>query len=183
MLSDQNRLYKKQTTLILFTYIHILNSQNSYIELMDVYLCGVNKKTWFEKIHTKFRIKGRDCTLISYSWVVGTRFLCYSLYILHFWNEFKFKKKNKYYVKDCIPWEGEWHGQIAVWKAPFSPDAEEFLPECRLGQGKPDYQRLLELVKRDLMKDFPSGPVVKIHLEMQVMHRFRELRSHMPQSN
>ena len=78
--------------------------------------------------------------------MVGTWFLCYSLYKLHFWNEFKFKKKKKYYVKDCIPWEGEWHGQISVWKALFGPYAEEFLPEWRLGQGKPDYWRLLELV-------------------------------------
>ena len=39
------------------------------------------------------------------------------------------------------------------------------------------------MVKRDLMRDFPGDPVVKIHLEMQAMHRFRELRSHVPQSN
>ena len=39
------------------------------------------------------------------------------------------------------------------------------------------------MVKRDLMRDFPGGPVVKIHLEMQAMHSIRELRSYMPQSN
>lgn len=45
----------------------------------------------------------------------------------------EFKKKNKYYVKDCIPWEGEWRVRFLFGK-PFGPCAEEFLPECDSGR-------------------------------------------------
>lgn len=201
MLSDQIKLFKK----LLWYYLHIPYfklTKQLHIEFMGVYLCWVNKKNliWKEDTH-QIQDNGRDLwnrdeaklylnwfflsnnvdwnkqgnMLISCSWVVGMVLVLFSV---HFWNEFKFKRRINTMWR--IVFHSEWHGQISVWSS-LAPVQKSSYPECRLRQGKPQILEILGVIREAPAWGLPRwSSDLKFTWNAQAMHRFR---GPVPQSN